>query len=82
MSRISEITSRDQLQESDRLVWDEIEASRGTVRGPFKVLLHRPELARRIAHLGTHIRFESSLHPYVRELAVLVTCGSLECEFE
>jgi 4-carboxymuconolactone decarboxylase len=82
MARIEEIADRNQLAESDRVIWDEIELSRGSVRGPFKVLLQRPELARRIAHLGTHVRFEGTLDAYVRELSVLVTCGLLRCDYE
>jgi 4-carboxymuconolactone decarboxylase len=79
---ISEITSREQLPENERPVWDEITASRGSVRGPFRMLLHSPVLAGRVAHLGTYLRFESRLDPHVRELAALSTARTLDCEYE
>jgi len=84
MSRISDVTDRDQLPEAQRHCWDDIVASRGTVRGPFKVMLHSPELAGRAAHLGTYVRFESeaTLPAHVRELAALVPARLLDCGYE
>lgn len=84
MSRIPDITDRDQLPEGLRHWWDDISASRGSVRGPFKVLLHSPELAGRAAHLGTYVRFESeaTLPAHVRELAALITARLLDCGYE
>jgi 4-carboxymuconolactone decarboxylase len=82
MSRIADIGSRDELPEGMRQHWDDITASRGSVRGPFKVLLHSPELAGRAAHLGTYIRFEGQLPAEVRELAALITARLLDCGYE
>ena len=80
--RITEITAREQLPEDQRAAWDEIAASRGAVRGPFSILLHSPELARRVAHLGSYVRFESRLDPRIRELATLATARLLDCDYE
>jgi 4-carboxymuconolactone decarboxylase len=80
--RITEITSREQIPEGQREAWDEIVASRGQVGGPFRILLHSPELARRVAHLGTYVRFESRLDPRTRELATLATARLLDCDYE
>ncbi|HLH23053.1 MAG TPA: carboxymuconolactone decarboxylase family protein [Chloroflexota bacterium] len=80
--RIPEVSSRDAVPAEQRHVWDAIVASRGSVRGPFAVLMHSPEAAARVAHLGTFIRFESSLDPASRELAALVTAHLLDCEYE
>ena len=41
--------------------------------GPFLALLHSPELAQRTAHLGSYVRFESSLDHKLIELAALAT---------
>jgi hypothetical protein len=41
MARLPDIT-RDQLQPEDQQFYDAIAASRGSVRGPYGVLLHSP----------------------------------------
>jgi 4-carboxymuconolactone decarboxylase len=80
--RISPVTDRNQVPEDQRHVWDAIVASRGSVRGPFALLMHSPEVAGRIAHVGTFVRFESGLEPSTRELAAMVTAHLLDCEYE
>jgi 4-carboxymuconolactone decarboxylase len=74
--------SRNDLSEEGRRVYDEIVATRGEVDEAFQILLPRPELLRRIAHLGSYIRFESSLPAAIRECIVLATARELESEFE
>ncbi|MBI4213593.1 MAG: carboxymuconolactone decarboxylase family protein [Chloroflexi bacterium] len=82
MTRIPQITARDDVPVEGRGAFDAITASRGNVRGPFSVLMHSPELAARAAHLGTFVRFESSLPPLVRELAATTTVRECECAYE
>jgi 4-carboxymuconolactone decarboxylase len=82
MARIPTIDSRDQLRPEHRAAYDGIVQSRGGVRGPFTVLLHAPEAAGRIAHLGAHIRFESPLPAKEKELAILSVARELDCRFE
>src|SRR6266851_4885630 len=52
MTRVAEVKEREALPESQRPAFDEIVASRGAIRGPFGILLHSPELARRAAAVG------------------------------
>jgi 4-carboxymuconolactone decarboxylase len=82
MTRVAEVMERGALPESQRPAFDEIVASRGAIRGPFGVLLHSPELARRAAALGGYLRYESALEPRLRETAVMATAGLNECEYE
>jgi 4-carboxymuconolactone decarboxylase len=82
MTRVAEVTQREALPESHRPVFDEIVASRGSVRGPFGILLHSPELARRAAAVGGYLRYESALEPRLRETAVMATAQLNECEYE
>ena len=63
-------------------IYDEIAGSRGSVRGPFSVLLHSPEVARRVAHLGSYIRFESTLSSAEQELAIITTAREFDCDYE
>ncbi|WP_439590261.1 carboxymuconolactone decarboxylase family protein [Hydrogenophaga sp.] len=66
-----------------RAVNDEICAGpRGSLIGPFKVLLHAPELESRIHRIGEYLRFECSLPKDVIELVVLYTATRWKCHFE
>ncbi len=82
MTRIPRIKTREDVAEGGRGAYDEIKGSRGEVSGPFSVLLNSPEMARRVAHLGAYIRFESSLSADVTELAILTTAREWNCQYE
>ena len=55
---------------------------RGSIRGPFKALLHSPELADRVQKLGEYIRFQSVLPRRLNELAILVTARRWTAQFD
>jgi 4-carboxymuconolactone decarboxylase len=82
MPRVPRITGKDQLPEHQRPIFDAIAESRGAVGGPFPVLLNSPEIAGRVAHLGTYLRFESSLTPVQRELAIITAAREWDCALE
>ena len=74
---------RDDLSPENQPIYDAIAASRGgSIRGPFTLLLHSPQLAGRVAHVGSYIRFESPVPLAFRCLAALVTARELDCAFE
>src|SRR4026209_422622 len=82
MARIAAIEKKEDLAPGDQPIYDSIAKSRAVVRGPFLALLHRPELAARTAHLGSYVRFESSLEPKIIEWAALVSARELQCKHE
>lgn len=82
MARIATIQNKEDLAPEHQPVYDSIVASRGAVGGPFLALLHSPELAQRTAHLGSYVRFESSLDRKLIELAALAAARELECKHE
>jgi 4-carboxymuconolactone decarboxylase len=82
MARIPTIQQRTELSPPDQPVWDLIAERRGTVSGPFTVLLHSPEVAGRTARLGAYIRFDSTLGAADRELAVLAAAREMDCRYE
>ncbi|GIX47885.1 MAG: carboxymuconolactone decarboxylase [Candidatus Tectimicrobiota bacterium] len=82
MTRLAPITAKAQLPAAQQPIFDAIVQSRGRIAGPFGVLLHSPELAGRVAHLGAYVRFDSALPPAVRELAILTTARELDCQYE
>src|SRR5689334_7459548 len=81
MARLPPITSKDQVPAKDHTIFDSIVASRGTAQGPFTMLLHSPELAGRLAHLGAYIRFEGSLDMRVRVLAAMTVAREFEAVY-
>src|SRR6266568_7214928 len=81
MARLPEVLHRELLAENERLAFDYLEKTRGNVRLPFSVLLNHPELCYRIAHVGSFVRFDSSLPRAVTELATLVAAREFDCAF-
>lgn len=81
MSRVV-IHTREGLGDDGKIVYDEIMASRGKVDEAFQVLLPASELLRRIAHLGSYVRFGSGLSASVRECVILATARHMGSEFE
>lgn len=66
-----------------RKVYDAIASGpRGGVRGPFLALLHVPELADRIQHVGELLRYNTSFDRRLSELAIIVTARGLRCQYE
>lgn len=82
MPRIPLIEQREGLSLAQGDVFDDITASRGSVLRPFALLLHRPEIARAVAGLGTVIRYEGQLPDAVRELVIYTTAVEQDCAFE
>jgi len=81
MSRVSR-KRREELDGPAASVYDEIMASRGKVDDAFQPLLAAPDLLRRILHLGTYVRFQSSLDARTRECVILATARHMRSEFE
>jgi 4-carboxymuconolactone decarboxylase len=73
---------REQMNDAQKQVHDEIAASRGSVRGPFGVLLRSPELADRWQRLGEYVRFKTSLPPRLNEFAILITARFWAAQYE
>ncbi len=82
MARIQGIEKKEDLAPEHQSVFDSIVKSRGKVQGPFSMLLHSPELANRVAHLGAHVRFEMGLPQRLKELVILAVARELDCRFE
>lgn len=79
--RVDYVTSREQVPPEGRRHFDDIVESRGSIPGPYAVLLNSPELAGRAAHLGAYVRFESELVDDVRETAILTTARAFDCAY-
>jgi len=81
MPRLTPITSKDQVAPGAHAIVDGILKSRGTLEGPFSLFLHAPELAERVAHLGSYVRFEGRLDMRVRVLAAMTVARELDAAY-
>ncbi|HLI21769.1 MAG TPA: carboxymuconolactone decarboxylase family protein [Stellaceae bacterium] len=68
-----EIIEQDKMTAAQRELHARIAGARGAVRGPFNLWLYSPELCDRVEALGKFVRFDSSIPPQLRDLAILVT---------
>jgi 4-carboxymuconolactone decarboxylase len=82
MPRLPEILDRNQLPENQRDLFDYLAGTRGSVRMPFSVVAHSPEVARRVSHLGTYLRFESTVPTKLNEIAICVVGRNFDSRHE
>ncbi|HXQ50033.1 MAG TPA: hypothetical protein VN802_02975 [Stellaceae bacterium] len=68
--RFRPLAAADWTPEQQRLAAVLTAGPRGAVRGPYEPLIHSPELAERMRHLGDFIRFEGVLPPLVKEIVI------------
>jgi 4-carboxymuconolactone decarboxylase len=80
--RLEPITERDALPEDKRHIHDYLVETRGRVSPGFGGILNNPDVAYRIAYLGSQIRFESELPDNVRELVALVASVEMDGVYE
>jgi 4-carboxymuconolactone decarboxylase len=74
---------KDGMTDAQKRVYDAIAGGpRGSVRGPFAVLLRSPELADRVQKLGEHLRFNSTLPPRLNEFAILINARFWGSKYE
>ena len=81
MARIPTVT-RQQIAPEDQPYYDEIVQSRGSIRGPYSVLLHSPKLAARVAATGGYVRFETDLPDGLREVVIMATAAEIRAQYE
>ena len=81
MARLPDVR-RENLDADSQAVWDRVVGTRGSIRGPFAILMHNPPLADRVAELGAQLRFRSSLSGADKELAILTAGREVEAGYE
>jgi 4-carboxymuconolactone decarboxylase len=81
MARLTPIMSKEQVAPEFQETASAIAEAHGSLQGPYSVILYAPELAGRLAHAGTHIRFESPLDARIKNLAALTTAREFDCQY-
>jgi 4-carboxymuconolactone decarboxylase len=81
MARVPNVT-REQLSPQHHEFYDSIASSRGSVRGPYGVLLQSPDLAARVAHTGAFVRFDLDLPESLKETVIITTAREIKNQYE
>jgi 4-carboxymuconolactone decarboxylase len=79
--RVQPLEGHDDLAGPDQHFLDRVIRSRGWISPVFGVLLHSPDVAERIAHIGNYILYESKLAAPARALAWLITARDRDCAY-
>jgi len=81
MPRITPVSSKADLPVEHQAVADAVLEVFGSIRGPFSMLLHSPDLAGRVLELVKFYRTESVVEPQLRSLAILATAREREARY-
>ena len=81
MARLKPITDKNQVPAEHHAIVDAIIKSRGTIQGPFTMLLHCPPLAEHVMSLGAYVRFEGELDKRVRVLAAMTVAREFDAVY-
>lgn len=73
---------KEQLAPDDQHIFDRIAESRGSVRGPYSVLMHSPKLAGLVSDLGAYLRFGTEIPKDITEVVTLVTAREIGSRYE
>jgi 4-carboxymuconolactone decarboxylase len=79
--RLVPLTEREQVADEGRTVFDAVAEGRGSVRGPFSILMYSPQLCQGIFDVSNYLRFESELTPRVRELVTIAAAREKDCHY-
>lgn len=84
MARIPLVTL-DTLSAEQKAAHDAILARNhriGRLPGPYWLLLHSPELADKVSHVGELLRYRTRLDARLSELTILITARFFDCQYE
>lgn len=82
MARLPDVTTREELPESERWAFDEMVRTRGKVLPGYAPFLHCGELVGRVVNVGSFYRFASSLPAGVLETIALAVSTQLGDRYE
>ena len=80
--RFAPLTPDQLTAEQKTLVEHLLSGPRGSLNGPFNVMLRSPDLGDRLQRVGEYVRFKTSIPPRLNELAILVTARHWTAQYE
>src|SRR6267142_1144601 len=81
MPRVTPITTKEQVVPEHRPIFDAVAEGRGSVRGPFSLMMFSPVFCERVLSLSNFLRFECSVKPKEGELAIIATAREKDCPY-
>ena len=72
----------DKMSDAQKKAAAEFEAARGSLTGPWGVLLRSPDMINRARALSDYLRFKSSLPPRLSEFVILITAREWTQQYE
>ena len=69
------------LAAQDQHFLDRIVMTRGRISEPYQVLLNTPDVAVRVAHVGSFLLYENRLSPQVNTLTWLIAAREYDCDY-
>lgn len=80
--RLPDLRPEDMTADQRRVAEAAASGKRGRIPAPLRAWLHSPELGDRAQRLGEFLRYDTSLGPYLSELAILVTARVWTSHYE
>jgi 4-carboxymuconolactone decarboxylase len=80
--RFKPLTASELTPEQKLLVEHLLSSERGSLNGPFNVLLRSPEMGDLAQKLGAYIRFHTTVPVKLNEFAILITARALNVQYE
>src|SRR5690242_1630 len=81
MARLKPVSDKSSVAATHHHVVDAVQKVFGTVRGPFSMLLHSPQLAEKLLPLVLFFREESVVEPKLRSIAILSAVREREAKY-
>jgi 4-carboxymuconolactone decarboxylase len=81
-SRAPRITRHEELPPASQHFFDRIVMTRGRITPPYQVLLHSPDVAARVAHVGEFLLYQTLVPRCARALAWLAAAREYDCDYE
>jgi 4-carboxymuconolactone decarboxylase len=73
---------KERMTDAQKKAAAEFEAARGTLGGPWAVILRSPDMINRARGLSDYLRFNSSLPPRLSEFVILITAREWAQQYE
>lgn len=80
--RLKDLQPDEMNEAQTRVAANATAGKRGRVPAPLRAWLHSPEMGDRAQSLGEFLRYDTSLGPYLSELAILVTARFWTAHYE